>query len=113
MIPHHWQAYNTVGNWSFAEDGSLLVFVSETDNEMSNLAIGSHEVYEALACRADGVPEAAVDEWDRLHADNDEPGAMEGSPYREQHLAAERIERLIIQESGDTWEAHEARIDAL
>jgi hypothetical protein len=115
VIPHRWREYDTIGNWSFAPDGMLVVFVSDTGSRASNEAIAVHEVVEALLCRFHKVSEESVTNFDLKfekeraegkHSLDDEPGCDPRAPYRDWHLVAERFEREFLIQACVMWSKH-------
>jgi hypothetical protein len=132
-IPHVRQRYDTCGDWQFHEitqpDGELVtelhVRVSKELGPGSTEAVILHELAEALLCRAHGVDEADVDDFDmgcesarrvikgidlrapgfvlspeyrELAEDPDaEPGDMLECPCRQEHGTAWEIEDLFVR----------------
>ncbi len=68
---------------------------------------------EKQLCRKMNITEQMVDAWDLAHEDEDEPGAMEGCPYREAHLIAEGIERAVAVKLGVDWDHYEKTIHSI
>lgn len=109
----------TSGDWQLLPDGSLLIRVSEMGNKMSEVAVGVHELIEAVLCNNDGITDEQVmafdamweQEWrDGLHKDDDEPGDDPRAIYKKQHEFAMLIERLLINALGMNWKEHNARV---
>ena len=106
-IPASRMRYPTKGDWLYYRDGSLHVFVSKdglTENEQ--FLIGLHEMVEVWLCRARGVTQQQVDEFDMVRApalalpDDAEPGDHPEAPYRREHRFAMLIEHLMAHELG-------------
>ena len=107
-IPHSEQRYDTIGDWVFGpETGNLLIKVSSLDDWKKELLVGIHELIEAALCKDRGIREEDVTTWDKDHPGSDEPGALQGAPYWEEHAFAEVIERQVAKELGVRWESYE------
>ncbi len=119
VIPHAQQRYETVGDWWFDEGGTLQIRVSQMGEWRSEMAVATHELSEAIACREAGIPEPVCMAFDieyerkRKPGDNSEPGDAPNCPYGPQHKAATAIERQFVESHGLTWKEHEARVNAL
>jgi hypothetical protein len=116
-IPHESQRYPTCGDWLFDTEGNLNIYVSEMGCEESEVAVGVHEMREALSCRRDGIKEEDVSAFDiqfekeravGKHSVEAEPGNDERAPYYKQHQTATFAERAFLDHI--TWEEHESNI---
>ena len=114
-IPHGEQRYDTVGDYLFDPGtGTLNIFVSETGDWREAMTVALHELTESLLVIQRGVSLEAIDDFDkRFDGDEDEPGEQPDSPYREEHLSATVVERLIAFEIGLDWPTFEKNIYAL
>ena len=80
--------------------------------------VGMHEVIEAYLALHAGVSPAAVDKFDRTYearrksGDDSEPGDDPRAPYHEQHVFAEKIERLLATELGVDWSAYDKEVSS-
>jgi|GEM_PF-1935914 len=110
-IPHRDQRYDTCGDW-FQEGARMMIRVSSMGERRYEFLVGIHELVEAELCRQMGISEQTVDAWDLAHEDEDEPGAMEKCPYREAHLRAEAIERVLANDLGVDWEHYSKTVKA-
>lgn len=119
-IPHKYQSYNTVGNWDFGTDGSILIFVSEMKDARSELAVAIHELAEASACKKAGISPKTVTNFDLMfeeerrlgkHSPTDEPGDDKRAPYFSQHVGATFVEREVCSHSGLSWSDHESNVN--
>jgi hypothetical protein len=110
-IPHSQQRYDTIGDWFYADDGTLYIKVSsdidgfESDNAQFLVAL--HELVEVWLCQSRGITQAQVDHFDfNFNAfDNTlvtEPGDHPDAPYRREHRFAMMIEHLVAHELGMT-----------
>lgn len=111
-IPHRWQDYDTLGNWLLAETGEIAVFVSADDGKSpisdgQQMLTALHELVEVLLCRARGITQAMVDDFDIRGAGSEycnetgiEPGDHPEAPYRREHRFAMIVEHLLAHEMG-------------
>jgi hypothetical protein len=113
VVPHAEQRYDTAGDWRVEAGGGLVVTVSDLGDHRFNLILAGHELVEALLCQRDGISEQQVDEWDRNHVSADEPGEVEGCPYRTQHSVADQVERWLAYLMGVDWDAYSTSFDQL
>lgn len=72
-----------------------------------------HELVEMILTRHHGVSWKAVDKWDFAHPDSDDPGRLPGCPYGKEHLAAERIEKILALLLGVKWSDYQAAFNKL
>ena len=118
-IPHKLQAYPTVGNWQFTKEQVPVIFVSEMGDEKYELLIAVHELVEVVKCKAEGVSQQAVDQFDiefeknRKEGDETEPGDDPKAPYHHQHQAAMAVERLCAVLWGVDWETYAKRVEEM
>lgn len=121
-VPHNDQAYETVGNWRFDQDGNLLIEVSDMENWKYELLVALHEMIEVSLCKDRNIVQTVVDEFDinyekereeGKHAPEDEPGDDPAAPYRREHFFATSLERLMAAELGVDWEKYEKTVVSL
>ena len=118
-IPHKQHRYPTCGDWFFEPDGTLVILVSEEMDEKSQQLVALHELAEVLMCKANGVTQKEVDEFDmnyeanRKPDDESEPGDSAIAPYNKQHSIATAIERMTCAQMGIAWADHEAQVSKL
>ena len=118
-IPHSTHRYPTCGDWWFDADGSLQIRVSEEMPDTSKELVVLHELAEVLMCKANGVTQKQVDDFDmayesnRKPGDESEPGDQKNAPYFVQHGLATGIERIVATQMGVVWPEHEAAIGKL
>lgn len=110
-IPHADQRYDTVGDWIPTSKHGTEILVSESGDERSDVLVAIHEIVEAFLCKHAGIEEETVSAFDICHPELEEPGSAENAPYHRQHMLAEKIERLVCEELGLTWETHCANVD--
>lgn len=121
-VPHGQQRYPSVGDFLTDETGTLGVYVSKMADWRYVRLVAIHEIVEASLCRADGVAEADIDQFDmqfeadRLlghHPLDAEPGDDPRAPYRRQHLMATAIEKMLAAAMGVDWKAYEDAVNGL
>lgn len=111
VIPARRQRYATVGDWFFSLDGrTLKVRVSQMDRR-SEIGVILHELTEALLCEQAGITESMVDAFDLGFSGDGEPGDMPEAPYHEQHVLATKVERLVVEALGLSWEEHDQNVE--
>jgi hypothetical protein len=112
VIPHEKQRYETVGDWELIGN-ALKISVSDTGNWLYNMAIGLHELVEALICHHRGISQEKVDNFDTLYEKRrkdgniDEPGDDPKAPYHLEHGFASSAERMLIAACGVNWKEYE------
>jgi hypothetical protein len=89
-----------------------LVRISTAKDWRSEAAIIVHDLVEYFLVRRSRVKLEAIDQWDKDHADAEEPGDVPDCPYGKQHRFAENLERLLCAELGFTWADHSRNIEA-
>lgn len=121
-IPHPEQRYPTVGDWWFDAEGNLEIRVSRLGDWRFESLVAFHELAEVLICKACGIPQAAVDEFDqRFEADraagkrgpDEEPGDHPDAPYHAAHALAEGLERALAFALFVKWSEYDALVGSL
>jgi hypothetical protein len=112
-IPHHFQEYDTVGNyWRDAgECGAevLEIRVSRMRDRRYEFLVALHELIEAFLCDWRRIPFGKITRFDieyesrRRKSERAEPGASMCAPYRREHQFAERVERIVARELEVDW----------
>lgn len=111
FIPQAQMRYDTVGDWTFNDDGELDILVSQMPDERWQQLVAVHELAEALMCNVDGVSQEAVDAFDMGPGkDLDEPGNSPAAPYRLQHAWATAIEHLLAISMGVDWATYDQAV---
>lgn len=129
VIDHKDQAYPTVGNWLFQENGSILIQVSDTGSQNYAFLIGIHEAIESWLCRMHGISQKAVDRFDIRYEHarkrnislpcgckptaTSEPGDDPHAPYGEYHKFATKIEKQLSKALMVSWKDYEKHIEKL
>lgn len=116
-IPYERMRYETSGDWWWHKGHDILyIRVSEMGDWKSEMAVAFHELFEALACKARGITEQAVDDFDTTWKESegiDEPGNDPKAPYHREHSLAEACERILVDALGVKWAEHNERVLAL
>ena len=111
-IPHHWQDYETVGNWFVGTEGTIAIFVSDMGNWRYEALVAFHELAEVLLCKSRGITTEQVDAFDKAFA-NGEPGDDPGAPYHKEHRFASKAECKLADELGVDWLAYDDAVMSL
>lgn len=111
-IQHREQRYETLGDY-WTEGGCIQFRISSLGNSDYEFLIALHEMVEKQLARKMGISEQTIDAWDLAHEDAEEPGELEGCPYREAHMIAEGIERAVAAKLGVDWKHYEATCRAI
>jgi hypothetical protein len=120
-VEHSDQRYDTAGDWrdvSFVYDGRLhsvrlLIDVSRTGDWRHAALVAVHELVEALLCRHRGIEQHVVDAFDLANPLSGDPGDEPDCPYRDEHRAAETIERQLAAALDVPWEDYCDALGAL
>jgi len=121
-IPHSKQRYPTVGDWEFSENGDLTITVSEMGNWKYELLVALHELVEVSLCKDRDISQESVDSFDiqfeeeraaGLHTTEEEPGHDPRAPYKDEHVFAEIIERLLAKQLGVDWKTYDKTVTNL
>ena len=119
VIPHEAQRYETVGDWWWegeGEESTLQLRVSQMGNWKMEMCVAYHELHEALECKARGITQKQVDDFDlswEEHDGIDEPGNDPTAPYYWQHQHATAAEMHLANYLGLEWEAYASTISCL
>jgi hypothetical protein len=115
------QRYDTVGDWQFGDRLSngrtfLQIKATRSDSPHHAFLVALHELVEAYLCRARGITQQEVDNWDMvtfptLETLADEPGDDCRAPYYAEHRFATIIEQLMAYELGVDWYAHQDALE--
>lgn len=113
VIPHNRQRYDTCGDYWFDKNGVLQVRVSDMRNRNYQRMVLIHELVELTLCQDKGVSFSDIDKFDkafearRKPGNTDEPGDDDAAPYREEHLFATGVEKLICAKLGINWATYD------
>lgn len=121
-IPHNEQAYETVGDWRFDDNGDLNIFVSSMNNWKYELLVAFHELAEVAMCKDRGITTEEVDAFDikfeeerekGLHGDDEEAGDDVNAPYRKEHFTSTNLERILARELDVDWKTYDDMVMGL
>lgn len=123
-VPHQEQAYETLGDYGYDEDGTLWIKVSELGDWRYEFLVGIHEAIEFQLLRARGIkdPGKFTEAFDLLYEEEfakgnpeatayDEPGfcpSINGitNPYLVEHTIADFIEHALAVKLGVNLEEY-------
>ena len=91
-IPQKQHEYATYGNYK-GHIRRRFIEVSELNDWRWEFLIALHELIEQNIALALGLSEAEILAWDLAHLESDDPGSLDGCPYKFMHLYAERAEK--------------------
>lgn len=113
-IPHSEQRYPTCGDWfhNFAT-GRDVIQVSDLESWKMETLIAFHEFAEAALCRAHGIKEQQVDDFDKSFEGEGEPGDDPEAPYHLEHIIASALERTLAAWLDVDWAEYELRVNSL
>ena len=116
VIPNEKQRYPTVGDYWYDKKGVLQVRVSDMGNDQYAELVIVHELVELFLCKAKGVKFEDIDAFDKAFEEKrqsgnvDEPGDDDAAPYREEHLFATGIEKLLCSKLGINWAKYDRTV---
>ncbi len=99
--------YDTWGDWQWLPGGTLHVTVADPCPPNSAWLVGTHEMIEAWLCRAVGITEQQVDDFDMNYTGDGDAGDDPASPYHKQHCIAAGIERMLCAALDIPWAVHD------
>ena len=122
-IPHHFQQYDTVGNYWRDVNGCgaelLEIRVSHMRDRRHEFLVALHELIEAFLCDWRRISFAKITRFDieyegqRRKGEPTEPGASTRAPYRREHQFAERVERIVARELEVDWPQYNRAVERL
>jgi hypothetical protein len=104
IVPLEEQRFETLGDYYEVAD-TLHFKITDTGNALHNKLILIHELIEQTLTEAKGISETDIMTHDlrfeellknREVEEDDEPGEHKDSPYRQEHIIAETVERLML-----------------
>lgn len=125
VIPHKWQRYDTVGDYTFKNATSvpglkfLDIKISDMDNEDYEFLVTIHELVEAYLTHKRGISEAAITKFDMAYEeargpeDYSEPGDSPEAPYYKEHQEATSVERAVAEMLGIDWDVYGEAVNKL
>lgn len=118
-IPHSKQRYETVGDYYFDKKGILQVRVSDMGCPIYEQMVALHELAEVMMVLHKGVKISDIDKFDkafeakRKEGNVDEPGDDPKAPYRNEHLIATAIEKIICAQLNIPWKKYDDTVNSL
>jgi hypothetical protein len=119
-ISYRDQRYETCGDyWYDASDGILRFRINDMGNEDFEFLVSIHEQIEEHLTRRRGLKEPDIMAFDVMwekeredgkHRDDEEPGHDPRAPYRNEHVLAENVERLLAGHMGISWPEYEQAV---
>lgn len=120
-IPYREQRYETCGDYWLGKDGSIQFRVNDMASPDHEFLVSIHEQIEEYLTRRRGLKESDIMAFDVMwekereegkHAADEEPGHDPRSPYRNEHVMAENIERQLALEMGIDWTTYSKDVEA-
>ncbi len=107
------QRYDTPGDWVPGKPARIVS--SKMEKEDYEFLILLHELIEYHLCKKKGITDEAVVEFDKKfeedrkegkHSAMEEPGNSPQAPYRDEHVFATKLERLMAKKLSVDWERY-------
>ena len=92
--------YPTLGDYQELKDRIEFSILDVKDGD-KEFRWAIHELIEKYLNTKRGISDKTVDKWDFAHLDSEDPGTLDGCPYKRNHDFATLIEYLIEHETGD------------
>jgi hypothetical protein len=99
--------YDTLDDWYISKDQTLHFQIADVGNPLFQKIIFVHALIEQLLTEAQGIKEEQISQFDMDHPQSDEPGLEKDAPYRDAHLLAEGVERLLLSYLRIPWKEYE------
>lgn len=128
-VPHIFQAYPTVGNYEWTEDGILVIFVSEMNNDDYHNLVFLHEFIEANLCKKKGITDEEITKFDVQYeiareqgtksicgcmpTKDSEPGFDKHACYNKEHEFATLIEQQVAAKLNVDWNEYDKTVENL
>jgi hypothetical protein len=122
-IPHSHHRYKgTVGDYFADKKGIEQVRVSKMSNWRYEYLVAIHELIEDFLCQHRGIKESDITRFDKqfererekgLHSPEAECGDSMDAPYFIEHQFATKIEKMLAEQLGVSWEKYSNEIITL
>lgn len=118
-ILHQDQRYPTVGDYHFDNSENYKISVSEMGNPHYEFLVGLHEMIEMYLCKAKGIKEEDITNFDidfeskREAGNTDEPGDDVNAPYYTEHQFATSIEKMMAEKLNIDWADYDNYVKSL
>jgi hypothetical protein len=114
-IPASEHRYATCGDYwgtGFCDGDEFEYRVTQMPDWRAEAAVFLHEFVESMLCKARGISENSITNFDIAFEGSGEPGDDPNAPYRKEHRFAENIERAFVHELGMVWADYEKVVNA-
>ncbi len=91
----------------YFKDGVLVFEVADLGNDFYNKLVLIHAIIEQALTEYKGIKEEEITKFDMEHLDSEEPGLEMDCVYRNEHLLAEGIERILCAYLNIPWTQYE------
>lgn len=105
-LQHKHQRYDTAGDYEAHSVYCWEVRISKMSDWRYEAVVLIHELVEMFLLKHHNISFDVVDKWDLTHPESDDPGELPGCPYRKEHLAAEKVEKLFALLMGVAWDEY-------
>lgn len=72
-----------------------------------------HELVEMGLTKHRGISWKAIDKFDMDNPELDDPGSCPRAPYHKEHIAAEKVEKMMAEWLGINWGNYQKTFDSL
>ncbi len=88
------------------EKGTLQIRIAEFENPDFAIFWAIHELLEAWRCAKAGIPLEAIEKFDALHKDHEDPGSLPDAPYHKQHMQSLTIQHILCEQDGYNYDEY-------
>lgn len=108
---HDHRDLGALGDYWYDTLGTLQIRATGLGNPLYEKLIFIHELIEETLTRHKGITEESIMAFDMAHQQSPEPGLEVDAPYRDEHLLAEAVERLILAQLGIPWKVYNEAVE--
>ena len=83
-------------DYHYLSDGTLLFEIADTGSEVFNKLLVIHGMVEEILTHDQGISGEAITAFDKEPSESEEPGEEINAPYRDAHLIADAVERILL-----------------
>lgn len=114
------QRYDTPGDWIPGTPAKIVS--SKLGNEDFEFLIMLHELIEYQLCKKKGITDEMVVEFDKkfeedrkkgLHSEMEEPGNSSLAPYRDEHVFATKLEKMMSKKMSVDWKKYNEAVHGM
>ena len=122
VIPHNFQAYPTVGNYEYTNNGIMIIFISNMNNDDYHYLVFLHEYVESYLCKKRGISEKDITDFDLMFekerqqgiwSNKEEPGDDLRCIYHKEHVFATTVEKMMVSMLGIKWDIYNSIVENL